>query len=539
VERAAAEVVVGDAQPHTHPAGSSGSTKNMLLPEFDIGDEGFAMDLLPQSHVLAGLGSSAGKHACPDGEADGSGPLRKRLRTLGRAAVDLAVDYAPGWARSALQGQRVADTHGQHQGSGDDAAATVDQLKELMDNSARRIGRVAVIGVHGWFPMRMLQMLAGEPTGRSEKFCEMMRDALTEYLRENHGVAVDAGDISLFPLVGEGRIQDRVELLLSQITDTEGPEPAAAADARGAAGAQAVRAAEALMPPRAERAAELQAADTVFVVTHSQGTAVSALLVERLLELGLLEPARQRVAMLAMAGIGHGPLVHLRDNVVIKYIESAAARELFELMDPSSALSQRFVAALSTALHRGVRVVCVGSWVDEVVPLYSAIVQGVSHPGVLRAVYIDAPHYADDFLTALIVFALRLRNAGIYDHGLLVHVSGVVAGSLWGHWGHSTVYGEPAVYKLAVKWLLFSTAAKPQPAPREHMSYRPLNAAEPLNPFFLPWIMRTLWDDPAVQSSRSLRAELQRLAALFDVWTPETKAGRELRYRLEPVRAGP
>ncbi|KAJ2323996.1 hypothetical protein IWW51_003493 [Coemansia sp. RSA 2702] len=51
--------------------------------------------------------------------------------------------------------------------------------------------------------------------------------------------------------------------------------------------------------------------------------------------------------------------------------------------------------------------------------------------------------------------------------------------------------------------------------------------------------MRTLWDDPAVQSSRSLRAELQRLAALFDVWTPETKAGRELRYRLEPVRAGP
>ncbi|KAJ2368172.1 hypothetical protein H4S01_001739 [Coemansia sp. RSA 2610] len=511
----------------------------MLLPEFDIGDEGFAMDLLPQSHVLAGLGSSAGKHACPDGEADGSGPLRKRLRTLGRAAVDLAVDYAPGWARSALQGQRVADTHGQHQGSGDDAAATVDQLKELMDNSARRIGRVAVIGVHGWFPMRMLQMLAGEPTGRSEKFCEMMRDALTEYLRENHGVVVDAGDISLFPLVGEGRIQDRVELLLSQITDTEGPEPAAAADARGAAGAQAVRAAEALMPPRAERAAELQAADTVFVVTHSQGTAVSALLVERLLELGLLEPARQRVAMLAMAGIGHGPLVHLRDNVVIKYIESAAARELFELMDPSSALSQRFVAALSTALHRGVRVVCVGSWVDEVVPLYSAIVQGVSHPGVLRAVYIDAPHYADDFLTALIVFALRLRNAGIYDHGLLVHVSGVVAGSLWGHWGHSTVYGEPAVYKLAVKWLLFSTAAKPQPAPREHMSYRPLNAAEPLNPFFLPWIMRTLWDDPAVQSSRSLRAELQRLAALFDVWTPETKAGRELRYRLEPVRAGP
>ncbi|PIA12942.1 hypothetical protein COEREDRAFT_83817 [Coemansia reversa NRRL 1564] len=275
--------------------------------------------------------------------------------------------------------------------------------------------------------------------------------------------------------------------------------------------------------------------------------------------MGLVDTVRQRVAMLAMAGISHGPLAYLKDNVVVKYIESGTARELFELMDPSSYQSQRYVAALSTILHSGVRLVCIGSWVDEVVPLYSAILQGVSHPNVYRAVYIDAPHYLDDFLTNLIVFALRLRNMGIYDHDLLIYLSEVVAGSLWGHWGHSTVYGEPAVYRLAIKWLLYSTlpaSCAPLPAesvpadmrqhpgarqcasgPRIHMSYRPFNATEQLNPFFIPWIMRTLWDEPAIQNNQALRAELKRLVALYDKWVPETKAGKDLKYRLEPVRA--
>ncbi|KAJ2042002.1 hypothetical protein H4S04_007535 [Coemansia sp. S16] len=319
--------------------------------------------------------------------------------------------------------------------------------------------------------------------------------------------------------------------------------------------------AEVLMPERKRRAETLKVADTVFVVTHSQGTPVSAMLIERLIELELLEPRRQRIGMLAMAGISHGPLPYLKDNVVIKYIESEAARELFELMDPSSPQSQRYVGALSTILHKGVRLICIGSWVDEVVPLYSAIIQGVSHPNVYRAMYVDAHHYLDDFLTNLIVFALRLRNMGIYDHDLLTHLSEVVAGSLWGHSGHSTIYAEPAVYKLAIKWLLYSTSSVPLsssalvptvalglPAGHQHaeasasglqihMSYRPFNAADRLNPFFIPWIMRTLWDEPEIRQNEGLRVELQRLVALFDKWAPETKAGKELKYRLEPVRA--
>ncbi|KAJ2663202.1 hypothetical protein IW148_002535 [Coemansia sp. RSA 1199] len=544
----------------SHLAGSA-LAKNMLMPDFDIGSGEVPVDVLAGNRLMDRLSCDAtssetqddearasDKHARADADVDSDAPLRKRLRAIGQTVMDSAIDMAPGWARSMLQGQRVADTQGQQrntEGSGG-PEPTADQLKDLMDDSARRLGKIAVIGVHGWFPRRMLQMLAGEPTGKSEKFCLMMRDALKAYLLDSHGVSVADDDINLFPLIGEGQIQDRVELLLAQIiggnnepADSASESAPSTADpaqkpSEPASGAerQAELAAEALMPPRQQRAAVLRSADTVFVVTHSQGTPVSAMLIERLLEAGILDATRQRVGLLAMAGIGHGPLAHLRDNVVIKYIESNTARELFELMDPSSFQSQRFVAALSTILHAGVRVVCVGSWVDEVVPLHSAIVQGVSHPHVFRAVYVDAAHYADDFLTGLIVFALRLRNAGMYDHGLLVHLSGVVAGSLWGHWGHSTVYAEPAVYKLAVKWLLLSTATTPEPA---HMSYRPFHAAEPLNPFYIPSIMRTLWDDPGIQACSSLRAELQRLVALFDKWTPETRAAKELRYRLEPV----
>ncbi|KAJ2710656.1 hypothetical protein H4R19_003642, partial [Coemansia spiralis] len=70
-----------------------------------------------------------------------------------------------------------------------------------------------------------------------------------------------------------------------------------------------------------------------------------------------------------------------------------------------------------------------------------------------------------------------------------------------------------------------------------HMSYRPFNATHPLNPFYIPWIMRTLWDEPAIQSDAGLRVELRRLVGLFDQWEPKTKAGRDLKYRLEPVRA--
>ncbi|KAJ2854766.1 hypothetical protein GGI22_004379, partial [Coemansia erecta] len=311
-------------------------------------------------------------------DRDPEQPMYKKLRTIGIAALGSAIDMAPAWARSMLYGQSSADVLGQQgndDGLGDRTGQAAESINESIDRGARSLGRIAIIGIHGWFPMRMVQMLAGEPTGKSEKFCLMMREALQTYLLDSHGVNLDDSKVSLFPLVGEGKIDDRVDLLLSQIIDAteldtgglaampkeddlathssnraasmkettmsiDSSKPAASATADNTNSPPSSRHSEImakiLMPERSRRVEALKEADTVFVVTHSQGTPVSAIILERLIEMEIIDTTRQRVAMLAMAGISHGPLPYLKDNVVIKYIESEAARELFELMDPSS-----------------------------------------------------------------------------------------------------------------------------------------------------------------------------------------------------------
>lgn len=82
----------------------------------------------------------------------------------------------------------------------------------------------------------------------------------------------------------------------------------------------------------------------------------------------------------------------------------------------------------------------VASLNDQVVPLYSALFTAVSHPSLLRAIFIDAAAFrSSDFLANLVVFCQRLRNAGISDHGLPSHLSAALAGSLTGV-GHSLIY---------------------------------------------------------------------------------------------------
>jgi len=73
---------------------------------------------------------------------------------------------------------------------------------------------------------------------------------------------------------------------------------------------------------------------------------------------------------------------------------------------------------------------------------------GFHHPAIYRAVYIEAVDYTADFLTDLVIYAVKIRNHGIPDYGLIVHLSELVAGSLYaGTQGHSTVYEESSVYQ--------------------------------------------------------------------------------------------
>ena len=50
-------------------------------------------------------------------------------------------------------------------------------------------------------------------------------------------------------------------------------------------------------------------------------------------------------------------------------------------------------------------------------------------------------------LTHLVGFALKLRNLGVTDHGLIRELSNPLAGSLVGGEGHSRIYEDDAVYE--------------------------------------------------------------------------------------------
>ncbi|KAG0196318.1 hypothetical protein BGX28_010298 [Mortierella sp. GBA30] len=396
--------------------------------------------------------------------------------------------------------------------------------KSTKDSTLQRgtygIRKVAIIGIHGWYPRKALRTLIGEPTGTSQKFCQEMDLALKDYLH-HHGKHLDPEDVTLIPLDGEGKVLDRVEMLYGSLVQNEIWKDA------------------------------LQEADLVLVATHSQGTPTSVLLMARLIDEGLVrvkeenvqahqDPKKkrmQRIGMLTMAGISHGPFPFLKGNFVVRVFEREAASELFEFMDSESRISQKYREGLRTVLSSGVRMTCVASLEDQVVPLYSAVMTSVHHPSIVRAVYVDdGASYKNDFLINLIAFSLRLRNAGVDDHGILVHLSEVIAGSLYGE-GHSTIYDERDVYLLSIRSLLEPPASLTPEMTRREPIMKPFRAKQRLNPFYLPWGMRGVADEIVARGDQILLKELERLKRLYIEWNPVSKAMKEIKFRLEPVRS--
>jgi hypothetical protein len=101
----------------------------------------------------------------------------------------------------------------------------------------------------------------------------------------------------------------------------------------------------------------------------------------------------------------------------------------------------------------------------------------LSHPYIYRAVFVDGRIHAPDFLIHLVGFALKLRNLGLPDHGLIRELSPALAGSLYGGEGHSRVYEDPAIYALAVQHALETTSLPmaPQARPSTAGSFQGIN----------------------------------------------------------------
>ncbi|KAI9263665.1 hypothetical protein BY458DRAFT_491121 [Sporodiniella umbellata] len=374
--------------------------------------------------------------------------------------------------------------------------------------------KIVIIGVHGWFPVKWVRSLMGEPTGTSYKFCDQMKKATQSYFLTKHGVAIPDDAITTIPLLWEGKIQERVDRLIEQIKE--------------------------------KWIEQLQQADVILWATHSQGTPVSVILLRHLVDLGLIRPYEQPVCMLAMAGISHGPFPVFKGNPLVKYFEADAARELFDFMDSESEISKVYRDSMACILDHPIKMVLVGSMQDQMVPLYSAIMSGLSHPNLLRAVYIDGHAYSpNDFLIRLIGFCLQLLNLGLSDHGFLIYISEALAGNMYAiEGGHSTIYEELDVFTLSLQYLfeayplgLFYRPRSNPKAAIEKARIDRFQAKVKLNPFHLPWAMRGIWDDPKILRNIELRHELEQLQSLFDRWHPTSTKLKEIKFRLEPLKA--
>ncbi|KAK0373915.1 hypothetical protein CLIM01_08725 [Colletotrichum limetticola] len=344
-----------------------------------------------------------------------------------------------------------------------------------------------------------LRPMVGQPTGTSLRFANLGAEAIRRWT-DAHGCP-DC-EIEKVALEGDGKIADRVDnlwkLLLNWIE-------------------------------------HIRNADLILVASHSQGVPVGVMLLAKLIDLGIITNAK--IGVCAMAGVSLGPFPDYKSSMGILM---GAANELWEFSNPDSEISKRYEHSLKEVLKYGARITYIGSIDDQLVPMESAIYSPASHPYIYRAVFIDGRIHAPDFIAHLVGFALKLRNLGVSDHGLIRELSTPLAGSLYSGEGHSRLYYDDQVYDLALTHALETSDVRPNvPATVAHRrdstgAGTGASVANP-NPYHLPWIMRGLLEEDFVRTE--LSSETEELLRQFDDWKPVTKALKDVKYRLEAIRS--
>ncbi|KAL1649189.1 hypothetical protein SLS58_001763 [Diplodia intermedia] len=354
-----------------------------------------------------------------------------------------------------------------------------------------RIKKALAIGVHGYFPAAILQKVLGQPTGTSIRFANAAATAIQGWT-ESQGYSCEVETVAL---EGEGYVSDRVDTLWKLLVNW---------------------------------IEHVKTADFILVACHSQGVPVAIMLVAKLIQFGFVNAAR--IGVCAMAGVNLGPFPEYRSRFF-----GGSAGELFEFSRPDSLVSQKYQGALRVVLNYGVRIMYVGSIDDQLVSLESSIFSNISHPYIYRAVFVDGRIHAPDFITHLVGFALKLRNLGLPDHGLIRELSPALAGSLYGGEGHSRLYNDVGVYSLAVQHALETTSLPGAMNPGLQIKDYEGTGSTGSNPYFLPWAMRGLLEEDFVR--RELSNEVEELLAMFESWKPTTKPLKDIKFRLEVVKS--
>ncbi|KAL6611937.1 hypothetical protein LY90DRAFT_409958 [Neocallimastix californiae] len=307
------------------------------------------------------------------------------------------------------------------------------------------------------------------------------------------GIEITNENISQIPLSGEGIVKNRVEALYEQLE---------------------------------KRMDEVRNADIVLFSAHSQGTPVSVFLLNRLLENKEIDTERQTVGMLAMA------------EKTLFDVSGDAGEELFVFNDPHEQITKYYHAALFNVLNSGVRICAIGSWFDQVVPLYSATLQGINHPNLYRAIYVERRDYHDDFFTSLIEFDMKLRNRGISDYGLLIHLSDLIIGSfVHGTQGHSTIY-ESDNMVMGMRMSKFKALHKLDVILEQlqSMHIHRFKSPKTLNTYYIPWIISNLQHSNKIKDDPELLDDLKHLMIQYSEWHPTSKSLKLLKERLAPIQ---
>lgn len=189
-----------------------------------------------------------------------------------------------------------------------------------------KIRKAIALGVHGLFPATYLRPMIGQPTGTSLRFATLCADSIRRWA-DAHG----CGDceIEKVALEGEGKISERVDnlwkLMLNWIE-------------------------------------HIRSADLVLIACHSQGVPVSIMLLEKLIDLGIITTAK--VGVCAMAGVSLGPFPDYKSGILM-----GSAAELWDFSKPESDNTKRYEESLRRVLEYGARVTFVGSIDDQLVPM--------------------------------------------------------------------------------------------------------------------------------------------------------------------------
>ncbi|KAG5358090.1 hypothetical protein CJU89_4588 [Yarrowia sp. B02] len=358
------------------------------------------------------------------------------------------------------------------------------------------IKKAVVIGVHGFFPAKVVRTFIGEPTGTSVRFANMGAEAVERWAKA-HDMDIE---IERIALEGEGKVLQRVDNLYNILMNWID---------------------------------HVRAADVIFFCAHSQGVPVAVHILARLIENGLVD--HKKIGMLAMAGISLGPFYGLDSKFVMRMYSTSVGTEslaeLFEFQDTNSLMARKYLQSLRTVLAHNCKISFVGSMNDQLVPLYSSTCMHVAHPCIYRAVYVDGKDVAPEFISDLVSLALLLRNIGSTDHNVIKEVSGAVAGAMTGG-GHSKIYNEASVYDLGFQYLMETTLPSNPVAMTVFEDFE-IPKKNP-NPYNLPYCMRSMQYETLARPP--LRPLLENLNQEFDKWKPESKPLRDLKYRLSPIQ---